>query len=283
MRFPVLVTVLYLSGLAAVMASQCSAFPAKEYGDGAPEPEPVPRAAITHLEDVEEMIFALTNRVRQEYRLAPLRRDPALRDIAREHSDDMILRRFFAHVNPDGHDAAYRIASAHRRLIGGVGENIWRYASTLEYDDGRRVPAYIKMSSQEIAEKAVDSWMHSPGHRENILRPQFTHLGVGVSIVKGEVTITQNFASARAYLNAGLPARIRPGGRLNLAATSYPPSEPEAEKYDFWLEPDEAPAGESLPITQTGIAIKKGIYRIRFYFRIPDGYMIFMGPRIEVR
>jgi uncharacterized protein YkwD len=25
----------------------------------------------------------------------------------------------------------------------------------------------------------VDGWMNSPGHRANILKPSFTHLGVG--------------------------------------------------------------------------------------------------------
>jgi uncharacterized protein YkwD len=28
----------------------------------------------------------------------------------------------------------------------------------------------------------VDEWMHSPHHKENILRPQFTHVGVGLAI-----------------------------------------------------------------------------------------------------
>jgi uncharacterized protein YkwD len=30
--------------------------------------------------------------------------------------------------------------------------------------------------------KAVEGWMDSPGHRENILRPQFAEVGVGVGL-----------------------------------------------------------------------------------------------------
>ena len=30
----------------------------------------------------------------------------------------------------------------------------------------------------------VDSWMHSPGHKANILSKNYTYLGVGVAIKK---------------------------------------------------------------------------------------------------
>jgi uncharacterized protein YkwD len=40
-----------------------------------------------------------------------------------------------------------------------------------------------------------DAWMHSDGHRQNILNPGFTHVGVGVYCsVNGSMWLTENFA-----------------------------------------------------------------------------------------
>lgn len=239
-------------------------------------------ARITHMGDVESLILTMTNDIRQKHGLQRLKGDTSLRDIAREHSDDMIDRDFFAHKNPDGRDAGDRIALGHRRLIGGVGENIWQFASTLEMR-GRREPDFIRLSPTAIATRAMDGWMNSPGHRENILRETFTHLGVGVSIVKGKVTATQNFGSIRAFTKRSVPRIIRQGGLLILETNSVERNSPEAMKYDFWIEKKDEAVGPPLFIDDREVAVRDGVYRIRFFFPVKGGYMIYMGPRIEVR
>jgi uncharacterized protein YkwD len=49
----------------------------------------------------------------------------------------------------------------------------------------------------EIAQAAVDSWMNSPEHRRNILRPQWDDMGIGVYILENSretaIYVTQNF------------------------------------------------------------------------------------------
>lgn len=250
--------------------------------EAAPRPA-ADKLVISHSDEVEEAILALTNDMRRRNGLGLLQRDVGLRDVARGHSDDMIQRRFFEHTNPDGHDSAWRISVAHRRLIGGTGENIWRYATTLEYDDGKRFSTPITLSATQIAEKAMTGWMNSPGHRANILRPQFTHLGVGMSLVKGETTITQNFAAVRAYLKAGLPDRVKQGAFVDLGSEPYPASAPGAALYDFFKEKKEEIEGEPFALSETKMTVKKGRYQIRFYFPVPGGYEIYGGPRIEIR
>jgi uncharacterized protein YkwD len=50
------------------------------------------------------------------------------------------------------------------------------------------------ISATELAERVVDGWMDSPGHRENILTNQFKGEGIGVySRPDGTVFVTQNF------------------------------------------------------------------------------------------
>ncbi|MEV8314086.1 CAP domain-containing protein [Streptomyces sp. NPDC059900] len=103
-------------------------------------------------------VLRLTNAERTAAGLRPLSPDPLLTVAAQNHSADMIARAFYAHTSPDGGEPWHRASaagSAHRS----IGENI---------ACGQRTPAEV-----------VDGWMNSPGHRANILKPAFTHLGVG--------------------------------------------------------------------------------------------------------
>ncbi|MBA2947966.1 CAP domain-containing protein [Streptomyces himalayensis] len=103
-------------------------------------------------------VIALTNTERARAGLTPLSGDPHLTAAAQGHSADMVARAFYSHTSPDGSEPWDRAAAAGctRRSIG---ENI---------ACGQRSPAEV-----------VDGWMNSPGHRANILKPGFTHIGVG--------------------------------------------------------------------------------------------------------
>ncbi|MFG3720626.1 CAP domain-containing protein [Streptomyces massasporeus] len=103
-------------------------------------------------------VIDLTNRERTRHGLPPLSADPLLTAAAQAHSADMVARAFYAHTAPDGGQPWDRAAAAGstRRSIG---ENI---------ACGQRSPADV-----------VEGWMNSPGHRANILKPGFTHIGVG--------------------------------------------------------------------------------------------------------
>ncbi|MEV5439257.1 CAP domain-containing protein [Streptomyces sp. NPDC052682] len=103
-------------------------------------------------------VVELTNRQRTRAGLRPLAPDARLAAAAQAHSVDMVARDFYSHTSPDGRrprDRAAAAGSAHRA----VGENI---------ACGQRSPADV-----------VEGWMNSPGHRANILKAEFTHIGVG--------------------------------------------------------------------------------------------------------
>jgi uncharacterized protein YkwD len=139
------------------------------------------RVRIKHLNEVERRIYKLTNAVRRKHHLSPLDKDNALVVTARAHSDDMLERKFFSHVNPDGTTPQKRIAPAYARTISRSGENIWG-GHGYDYSDNKLMARII-----------VDSWISSPGHRANLLNPSYTHMGVGVSVLGKEVRATQNF------------------------------------------------------------------------------------------
>ena len=140
---------------------------------------------IQHLKEVERRIYQLVNQERRKYHLPPLDKDDALVVTARAHSDDMLQRKFFSHDNPDGKAPQDRIAPAYSRTLVRTGENIWG-GHGYDYSD-----------SKLMARVIMDSWMTSPGHRANLLNPNYTHLGVGVSALGKEIRATQNFVQRR--------------------------------------------------------------------------------------
>ena len=72
----------------------------------------------------------------------------------------MVASDFFAHEGPEGDTVADRVTAAGYRYSV-VAENIAA---------GQRTP-----------DEVVDGWMHSPGHRANILNPDVRQIGVGLN------------------------------------------------------------------------------------------------------
>ncbi len=154
------------------------------------QPKPVlPPSGVMHLHQVEDLVFDLTNQARRARGLPPLRKDDELTNVARAYSDDMLVRRFFDHTTPDGVTFDERISANYPHWIYAVGENIW-FAS-----------GYNPGNAQKLAKEIVDDWMSSPGHRENLLDPGFTHLGVGVSARHHTIRATQEFVGKSKAFN----------------------------------------------------------------------------------
>lgn len=78
--------------------------------------------------EIEQRFFDLTNEQRRRGRLVPLVEAEALSTAARRHSQDMLRRRFFAHVNPDRNTHADRINAVLRWTAPESAENLWMRA-----------------------------------------------------------------------------------------------------------------------------------------------------------
>ena len=107
---------------------------------------------------LEMEMLAMVNRERMKEGLQPLVADPELTQVARDHSRDMFGRGYFAHMNPDGKDPFDRMRAA-KVKFNAAGENL-ALAQTLEI--------------------AHTNLMNSPGHRANIMNPDFGRLGIGI-------------------------------------------------------------------------------------------------------
>jgi uncharacterized protein YkwD len=123
---------------------------------------------------VETAVLTLVNQERGKAGCGPLTADSRLATAARLHSEDMAARGFFDHTTPDGVTFDQRITKAGYRWSGAA-ENIAK---------GQTTPASV-----------MDSWMHSPGHRANILNCGFKNIGIGLGHQGSTLLWTQDFGS----------------------------------------------------------------------------------------
>jgi uncharacterized protein YkwD len=108
--------------------------------------------------DLEAEMLELVNQERVSRNLPPLSPDPEMTEVARKHSADMFRRGYFSHYTPEGKDPFERMREDSVQFRT-AGENL-ALAPTLRI--------------------AHNGLMNSPGHRENILRPQYGRLGIGI-------------------------------------------------------------------------------------------------------
>lgn len=111
---------------------------------------------------MESQVRQQINAIRRQRGLTELSNNEKLAQVARNYSRRMAEENFFAHVSPQGDTLSDRIKAAGIFYFM-VGENL--FTST---NISQPVPA------------AIQGWMQSPGHRENILRREFRQTGVGI-------------------------------------------------------------------------------------------------------
>lgn len=109
-------------------------------------------------------VLCLTNEARTTRGLRPLTAAPKLDQAAQLHADAMIALGFFDHDAPDGTGPGDRVAAV-AYAFSAWGENI--------------------ATGHETPREVVLAWMESVGHCHNVLSPQFTELGIGVSPLGG--------------------------------------------------------------------------------------------------
>ena len=108
-------------------------------------------------------VLKLTNAERTQAGLQPLKLNSPLINAAQDHSDDMAEDDFFSHTGVDGSSVGDRVQESGYQYST-VGENI--------------------AAGQRTAAEVVEAWMNSPGHRANILNPDFTEIGVGYAFLE---------------------------------------------------------------------------------------------------
>jgi len=241
-----------------------------------------PPHGITFSENIENKVLEYTNKERVLIGLPILQLDQYLTQPARYHGVDMLQRNFFAHVNPDGYTPAQRIAFLHRTLIGTTGENIWKHSNK----------DLLAKTEDDIARKIVEAWMKSPEHKANILRKEYTHLGVGITIKDKEINAIQNFAVRQALLQNELPFKIIKGESPNFTTITNVSNvglqTQLADNYSLWLpKQGSSYSNQNKKITDSEINAEEDVYQLLLNFvssteivneRTVTNYVGYFGP-----
>jgi uncharacterized protein YkwD len=110
--------------------------------------------------------LCLLNGERADAGLPPLKLNAKLSAAARAYAADLVKGQYFSHTGRDG--------STIRTRIGAVGylprNGGWAIGENLAWGTGAlATPASI-----------MRAWMNSPGHKENILNPEYREIGIGI-------------------------------------------------------------------------------------------------------
>ncbi|AYG81887.1 ECF RNA polymerase sigma-E factor [Streptomyces hundungensis] len=133
-----------------------------------------PRTVDTSVPADVQQVLDLVNSERAKAGCSALTTNSKLYEAALKHSENMAAQNFFDHTDPSGAGPGERITAAGYRWST-YGENIAR--------------------GQADAAAVMDSWMHSSGHRANILNCAFKEIGIGVHHGSGGPWWTQDFGT----------------------------------------------------------------------------------------
>lgn len=114
--------------------------------------------SIAGVSSFEKEVVELVNQEREKYGYSPLHIDTRLTVVARKKSADMRDKGYFSHQSPT-YGSPFDMLEKENIHYTMAGENIAA---------GQRTPSQV-----------VKDWMNSEGHRQNILNPNYTHIGVG--------------------------------------------------------------------------------------------------------
>ena len=142
---------------------------------------------------ISAVLVDFANQDRTELALTELKVNPVLVAAAQAKADDMAAKSYFAHQSPEGFDS-------------------WHWFKEVGYD--------YKYAGENLAVNFSDSgdveeaWMASPSHRENIVNPKYTEIGIAVATgtYQGRSTVfaVQMFGMPRAEVQAAKPAASPP-------------------------------------------------------------------------
>lgn len=154
--------------------------------------------------NLERQMQDLINEEREAVGLDPLTLELRLNDAAEDHSDWMLDVDQFSHTGIGNSNPGDRMRDADFDFSGN-----WTWGENIAWQSERGAPG--------LADDVVnlhDSLMNSPGHRANILNPNFEVIGIGIE--RGDyngwdaVMVTQNFARTSAELELDLPGGSKP-------------------------------------------------------------------------
>ncbi|MBN1177921.1 MAG: CAP domain-containing protein [Anaerolineae bacterium] len=134
-------------------------------------------------------MHTLINEDRQAHGLQPVEWDETAAIAALQHAQEMADFGYISHWNLDGYGPDYRYTSTGGAHV--VFENVYTY----EHSPGGGPTTAEEWEA--LIQEAQQTLMDSPGHRDNILAPEHTHVAIGIDYSEstGRLAIAQEFVN----------------------------------------------------------------------------------------
>jgi len=140
----------------------------------------LPGQEITSTTQMEQQILEWTNQERAKVNAPPLKWNNRLALAARLHSDEMAGRKELSHQLKGEPPFTQRLSERGAKFSGA--------AENVGYADS--------------AEELQSGWMHSPGHRANLLNPVYNEMGVGIVRSGNRLWATVDFGTGLQNLSS---------------------------------------------------------------------------------
>ena len=135
--------------------------------------------------------FYAVNKYRASKGVAPMRFEPRLRDAASIHSDQMVKRKFFDHLNR--FDAKIALPNNRIELCGYQGERIAENIARSFIDP------YTPLTYTQLADKVVNELSRSKEHNAHMLDSSFDKLGCAITFEAGPANAPIYFRLTQDY------------------------------------------------------------------------------------
>jgi uncharacterized protein YkwD len=168
-------------------------------------------AATKRLQALDKEILARLNATRVAHGMRPLRLSLELQEAAVFQSRTMLEGGFFDHTSRDGSPFDVRL----KRFYRAAGYRVWSAGENLLYN-----------SFAISADEAIQAWLDSPHHRENMLDPDWREVGIGTVHTasaggmfggKAAFVITMDFGAREGFVDAK-PKPKKPASKTVAAA-----------------------------------------------------------------
>lgn len=157
-----------------------------------PEPTISSKASISispiQVDRLKQHIFQLINQQRKSQGLRPVELDDFASKVAERHAHEMLESEFTSHWNQAGLKPYMRYSFAGG--IDAVGENVAGKWSNSGFDPSR-IPLIVEQLHLAMFNEAPPN----DSHRQTILSPEYTHVGLAVAFNERRVQIAQEFVA----------------------------------------------------------------------------------------
>ncbi len=195
----------------------------------------------------EKDLLELVNRTRVRAGLRPFRLDEGLSRAARGHASEMAKRRQLSHQFPGESALGQRIAAECDLFLVEAAENV---------------------ASGESVDRAHDELMQSPPHRENLLRPSYNTIGIGIVRRGDRLYVVQDFGNSMPKYSAERAADLAADSVARKRADAHLPPLAKDDGAESQREACAMSAADSLKVDLPGASPSR--YILRYTSPQPD-------------